>query len=76
MKGFIEVELKNKNTLLINIDAIESIIAYDNSITTIYMKTALSRHNGRENEQELYQLFYEVRHSYKEIKAMIEEAIR
>lgn len=76
MKGFIEVYLKNDNTLLINIDSIESIMALGKYDTVIYMKTILSRHDNKNNEQELYQLNYEVCHSYEEVKAMIEEALK
>lgn len=43
--------------------------------TVIYMKTILSRHDSRNNEPELYQLNYEVCHSYEEVKTMIKEAI-
>lgn len=75
MKRFIEVYLKNDNTLLINIDSIESIMALSEYDTVIYMKTILSKHNNRNNEPELYRLDYEVCHPYEEVKTMIKEAI-
>ncbi len=51
-------------------------MALGNYDTVIYMKTILSRHDNKNNEQELYQLNYEVCHSYEEVKAMIEEALK
>lgn len=76
MKGFIEVEsLRTGKPYLVNVDAIESVMPLDD-YTNIYMRLPISRYGGYTNQRELYQLFYEVRQSYEEIKAMIEEAMK
>lgn len=76
MKGFIEVEvLHTEKRFLINVDAIESVKPVDD-YANIYMRLPMSRHDGFNNEQELFQLFYEVRQSYEEVKVMIEEAVK
>ena len=69
MKGFIEVELLNSTTALINIRAIESVvfdILGDTKCTIIYMVS------GDEESQTRFR----TEQSYEEVKAMIEEAMK
>lgn len=68
MKGFIEVELLNGTTALINIRAIESVvfdILGDTKCTIIYMVS------GDEESQTRFR----TEQSYEEVKVMIEEAM-
>lgn len=69
MKGFIEVELLNGTTALINIRAIESVvfdILGDTKCTIIYMVS------GDEESQTRFL----IKPSYEEVKVMIEEAMK
>ena len=69
MKGFIEVELLNGTTALINIRAIESVvfdILGDTKCTIIYMVS------GDEESQTRFL----IKPSYDEVKRMIEEAMK
>lgn len=69
MKGFIEVELLNGTTALINIRAIESVvfdILGDTKCTIIYMV------GGDEESQTRFL----IKPSYEEVKAMIKEAMK
>ena len=69
MKGFIEVGLLSGNTALINVRAIESVVLDvldDDKLAIIYMI----------NSSEECQTRFITEHSYEEVKAMIEEAVK
>ncbi len=79
MKGFIEVTTEGRRNILINVNCIEMVspqgVGGANVSACITTTSVYSKENWR-YDQEIQQSHYFVQESYKEIKAMIEEAVR
>lgn len=74
MKGFIEVTTEGGCDILLNVNCIEMISPLNTGGTSINTTSIYSKENWR-YDQEIQQSYYFVQESYKEVKAMIEEAI-
>lgn len=77
MKGFIEVTTEGGHSILLNVNCIEMISplsTLSTGGTSINTTSVYSKENWR-YDQEIQQSHYFVQESYKEVKAMIEEAM-
>ena len=80
MKGFIEVTTEGGRSILLNVNCIEMISPLSTGGTggtggtSINTTSVYSKENWR-YDQEIQQSHYFVQESYKEVKAMIEEAM-
>lgn len=74
MKGFIEVTTEGGCSILLNVNCIEMISPLRPEGTNINTTSVYSKENWR-YDQEIQQSHYFVQENYKEVKAMIEEAI-
>ena len=74
MKGFIEVTTEGGCNILLNVNCIEVISPSSTGGTSINTTSIYSKENWR-YDQEIQQSRYFVQESYKEVKAMIEEAM-
>ena len=74
MKGFIEVTTEGRCNILLNVNCIEVISPSSTGGTCINTTSVYSKENWR-YDQEIQQSHYFVQESYKEVKAMIEEAM-
>ena len=74
MKGFIEVTTEGGGSILLNVNCIEMISPLNTGGTNISTTSVHSKENWR-YDQEIQQSHYFVQESYKEVKAMIEEAM-
>ena len=75
MKGFIEVTTEGGCDILLNVNCIEVISPSSTGGTSINTTSVCSKENWR-YDQEIQQCYYFVQESYKEVKAMIEEAMK
>ena len=75
MKGFIEVTTEGRCNILLNVNCIEMISPLSTGGTSINTTSVSSKENWR-YDQEIQQSHYFVQESYKEVKAMIEEAMK
>ena len=75
MKGFIEVTTEHGCNILLNVNCIEMISPLNTGGTSINTTSVYSKENWR-YDQEIKQSYYFVQESYKEVKAMIEEAMK
>lgn len=75
MKGFIEVTTEGGCNILLNVNCIEMISPLSTGGTNINTTSVYSKENWR-YDQEIQQSNYFVQESYKEVKAMIEEAMK
>ena len=75
MKGFIEVTTEGGCSILLNVNCIEMISPLSTGGTSINTTSVYSKENWR-YDQEIQQSYYFVQESYKEVKAMIEEAMK
>ena len=78
MKGFIEVTTEGGCSILLNVNCIEMIAPLSTGGTrgtSINTTSVYSKENWR-YDQEIKQSYYFVQESYKEVKAMIEEAVK
>lgn len=74
MKGFIEVTTEGGCNIFLNVNCIEMISPLSTGGTSINTTSVYSKENWR-HDQEIQQSHYFVQESYKEVKAMIEEAM-
>lgn len=74
MRGFIEVTTEGGCDILLNVNCIEIISPSSTGGTSINTTSVYSEENWR-HDQEIQQSHYFVQESYKEVKAMIEEAM-
>lgn len=74
MKGFIEVTTEGGRSILLNVNCIEMTSPLRPEGTNINTTSVYSKENWR-YDQEIQQSHYFVQESYKEVKAMIEEAM-
>ena len=75
MKGFIEVTTEGGCNILLNVNCIEVISPSSTGGTSINTTSVYSKENRR-YDQEIQQSHYFTQESYKEVKAMIEEAMK
>ena len=75
MKGFIEVTTEGGCNILLNVNCIEVISPSSTEGASINTTSVYSEENWR-HDQEIQQSHYFVQESYKEVKAMIEEAMK
>ena len=75
MKGFIEVPTEGGGSILLNVNCIEMISPLNTGGANISTTSVHSKENWR-YDQEIEQSHYFVQESYKEVKAMIEEAMK
>ena len=75
MKGFIEVTTEGRCNILLNVNCIEVISPLSTGGTSINTTSVYSKENWR-YDQEIQQSHYFVQESYKEVKVMIEEAMK
>ena len=75
MKGFIEVTTEDGCSILLNVNCIETISPSRTGGTSINTTSVYSKENWR-YDQEIKQSYYFVQESNKEVKAMIEEAMK
>lgn len=75
MKGFIEVTTEGGCNILLNVNCIEVISPSSTGGASINTTSVCSKENWR-YDQEIQQCYYFVQESYKEVKAMIEEAMK
>lgn len=75
MKGFIEVTTEGRCNILLNVNCIEVISPSSTGGTSINTTSVYSKENWR-YDQEIQQSHYFTQESYKEVKAMIEEAMK
>ena len=75
MKGFIEVTTEGGGSILLNVNCIEMISPLNTGGANISTTSVHSKENWR-YDQEIEQSHYFVQESYKEVKAMIEEAMK
>ena len=75
MRGFIEVTTEGGCDILLNVNCIEIISPSSTGGTSINTTSVYSEENWR-HDQEIQQSHYFVQESYKEVKAMIEEAMK
>ena len=74
MKGFSEVTTEGGRSILLNVNCIEMISSLNPEGTSINTTSVYSKENWR-YDQEIQRSHYFVQESYKEVKAMIEEAM-
>ena len=75
MKGFIEVTTEGEGSILLNVNCIEMISPLNTGGTSINTTSVYSKENWR-YDQGIERSYYFVQESYKEVKAMIEEAVK
>ena len=75
MKGFIEVTTEGEGSILLNVNCIEMISPLNTGGANISTTSVHCKENWR-YDQEIEQSHYFVQESYKEVKAMIEEAMK